>query len=327
MADGLTAVVTTRNRRSILPATLGAIVHQEGVDVEVIVVDEGSTDGTPEYLSSVEGPRLTVIRHDDPVGLPAARNVGFRASTTRWIAVCDDDDIWSPTKARRQLDLLASRPEARWSVAGTALVDPDLRVIGCREMDDDGDVLAAMLVANPVPGVSGLVVDRDLYEEVGAWDESLRASEDWDLEIRMAAAAPVASLHGPHLAYRVAVGSMSSDVERMRTSFRAIRARYQHLADERGVVIDPHAYEAYLGRQAVTAGRRVEAATCYLRAARGQRDPRQVVRAAVGFAAPGWMDRTGTRRAVERVPEPFLAEARAWLARVPRLEPSTSGST
>jgi glycosyltransferase involved in cell wall biosynthesis len=326
VAERLTAVVTTRNRRSILPMTLGAIVHQEGVDVDVVVVDEGSSDGTAEYLRSIEGPGITVIRHDVPLGLPAARNVGFRASTTRWIAVCDDDDIWSPTKARGQLELLASRPDARWCVAGTALVDPDLRVIGYREMDDSGDVLGDMLVANPVPGVSGLVVDRDLYDEVGQWDESLRASEDWDLEIRMAAVAPVVSLHGPHVAYRVAGGSMSTDVDRMRASFHTIHGRYRHLAEERGVVTDPDAYEAYLGRQAVTARQRVDAATCYLRAARGQRDPRHLVRAAVGFAAPAWMDRTGTRRSVDRVPPAFLAEARSWLTTVPRLEPTVSGA-
>ena len=327
MADGLTAVVTTRNRRSILAMTLGAIVNQQGADVDVIVIDEGSSDGTAEYLRSVEGPRLTVIRHDDPVGLPEARNVGFRASRTRWIAVCDDDDIWSPTKARLQLDLLASRPDARWSVAGTALVDADLRVIGYREMADEGDVLGAMLVANTVPGVSGLVIDRDLYEEVGAWDGSLRASEDWDMEIRMAAVAPVASLHGPHVAYRVVGGSMSTDVDRMRNSFNTISERYGHLAAEHGVVIDPDGYEAYLGRQAVTGGQRLDAARCYVKAARGQRDPKNLVRAATALAAPRWMDRKGIERSVQRVPPAFLAEARSWLAQVPRLEPSPSDAS
>jgi hypothetical protein len=304
--------------------TLGAILGQEGADVRVIVIDEGSSDGTAEYLDALREPRVTVIRHDDPVGLPAARNIGFRASTTRWIAVCDDDDLWSPTKARAQLDLLASRPDAGWAVAGTALVDTDLRVIGYRELDERPDVLAQMLVTNVVPCVSGLVIDRDLFEDVGGWDATMRASEDWDLEIRLARAAPVASLHGPHVAYRIAGGSMSTDVARMRASFATVRDRYEDLATEVGVGPDPAAYEAYLGRQAVTDGQRVAAATSYMRAAAGQRNPRQVVRAAAALVAPGWMDRTGTERAIRKVPAPFLAEARAWLARVPRLEPSTS---
>src|SRR5687767_2206546 len=102
---GVTVVVPTRNRRAVLALTLGTIVRQRGdVDVRVVVVDEGSSDDTPAYLAAVAGDGVRVVRHDEPKGLAAARNAGIELADTRWIAFCDDDDLWAPDKLDAQLD-------------------------------------------------------------------------------------------------------------------------------------------------------------------------------------------------------------------------------
>jgi glycosyltransferase involved in cell wall biosynthesis len=316
----VTAVVTTRNRLGMLRRTVGAILGQRDVEVRVVVVDEGSTDATGAFLASVEDPRVRVLRNDVPVGLPAARNQGIAVADTEWVAICDDDDVWSPTKLTAQLAAVAARPGARWAVTGTILVDDGGRVIGHRDLDDDTDVLPRLLVANVTPTVSGLLIGRSLVDEVGGFDPDLRASEDWDMEIRMAAASPMASARGPFVAYRVAAGSMSANAARMNESYQTVRERYADLAAEHGVGFDDAGYREYLAHQELKARRRVPAARAYAALALERRDPRDAARALAALAAPGWMDAKGDARAAERVPADWRTEFDRWWADVPVLQ-------
>jgi glycosyltransferase involved in cell wall biosynthesis len=315
----VTAVVTTRNRLAMLRRTLGSILDQRGAEVAVVVVDEGSTDGTTEFLAGVAHPRLTVVRNDPPLGLPAARNQGIDLAATEWVAICDDDDVWAPTKIRDQLGAVAALPGARWAVAGTVLVDDDLQVIGYRDLEGGGETLSKLLTNNVVPSVSGLFLQRSLWEEVGRFDPELRASEDWDFEIRMAEASPMAAVNGPYVGYRVAAGSMSNDTDRMRASFDTVRARYGHLAREHGVEFDAVGYEEYIAHHEVKARRRLAAARCYARLASWRRQPRDLVRATASLVAPGWTDEKGQRNATSRVPEAWRRDAERWLRELPLL--------
>ena len=319
MHGSVTAVVTTRNRLAMLRRAVGSILGQQDVTVRVVVVDEGSTDGTPEFLAAVEDPRVRVVRHDVPLGPSAARNAGVAVADADWIAVCYDDDVWSPTKMRSQLEALAARPDARWAVAGQITVDELGTVVGHRETPADGDVLAPMLEANVVPGMSGLVFQPSLFDEVGGFDSSLWASEDWDLEIRLAAAAPVVGADGPHVAYLVASGSLSNDAEKMRASFDLVRDRYADLAAAQGVSFDGAGYEEYVAHHQVRARRRGPAARTYAELAWRERNPRHAVRAATALVAPAWMDHKGDQRAAARVPAGWVEQFRRWYPRVPTL--------
>ncbi len=321
----VTAVVTTRNRLDMLRRALGSILDQRDVEVSVVVVDEGSTDGTYEFLAGVAHPRITVVRNDPPLRLPGARNAGIERASTEWVAICDDDDVWAPTKIRAQLDALAARPGARWAVADTVLVDEHGEVIGHRDLDADDDTLAQMLVGNVTPGVSGLMFQKSLFEEVGRFDPELRASEDWDLEIRLAAASPVAVARGPYVAYRIAAGQMSNDAALMRSSFELVRSRYAELAREKGVAFDDVGYEEYLAHQELKARKRLASARSYAKLAWWRRDPRDAVRAAASFVSPEWTDRVGDRRAAQRLPAGWREEFERWIAEVPLLS-ATDGT-
>src|SRR4051812_16859537 len=164
--EPVTVVVPTRNRLATLRVALRSILAQTSVEVQVIVVDEGSTDGTPAHLATLDD-RVTVIRNEVPKGLPTARNLGIDAAETRLVALCDDDDLWAPNKLESQLFALSATPGAGWSCTGNVSVDDALAIVGHHHPPPSGDIGEAIQVTNVVPaGGSSVVVDRDLVREV-----------------------------------------------------------------------------------------------------------------------------------------------------------------
>lgn len=309
----VTVVVPTRNREAVLGVTLRSVLDQHGVEVRVVVVDEASTDGTAAMLDRLDDRRVHVVRHPEPRGVATARNTGLAEVGTRWVAFCDDDDVWAPDKLAAQLTAVEAAPGSRWCCGGSVLVDADLTVVD-HQPAVDGDVLDDLLGMNVIAGGgSGVLAESSLVREVGAFDEGLRNSEDWDLWIRLAAASPIAAVHRPLVGYRIWAASKSRDLGRMESAWSTITGRYQELAADRGVRPDRWRHQAYLARQQVRSGRRVAAARTYGRVARATGEPRQWVRAASAFMAPSVMDRIGTGRAARAVPTTWRVEADAWL--------------
>ena len=97
-------MIPTRNRWALLSRALASVLEQEDVTLEVVVVDEGSTDETPERLAALTDERVRALRNDSPTGVANARNRGISAARGEWVAFLDDDDFWAPTKLRAQLD-------------------------------------------------------------------------------------------------------------------------------------------------------------------------------------------------------------------------------
>jgi glycosyltransferase involved in cell wall biosynthesis len=298
----------------VLAQTLQAITSQTGVDICVVVVDEGSSDDTPAFLASLGDDRVEVVRHDEPRGLPAARNVGLKHAATRWVAFCDDDDLWAPDKLALQLAALHARPECGWSCTATVSVDTDLRILGHQRPYAGDDLARAVRARNVVPaGGSSVVVDRELALEVGGFDELLDSCEDWDMWARLAQRSPLAVVDHPLVAYRVWPRSMSSDPEHMR--------HWQEL------VLDRHAgdlpadlaragrldIEQYLGRFYVRQRRRLAGAAHFLHVAVEFRLPSHVVHAVGAALAPGPARRWADRRELMAVPPAWATAAESWL--------------
>ena len=104
MADGVSVVIPTRDRSHIVVDTVRLTLGQRHVELEVIVVDDGSRDATAEALEALGDPRVTVLRNASSRGVAGARNRGIERAAHPWIAFLDDDDRWSPDKLRVQLD-------------------------------------------------------------------------------------------------------------------------------------------------------------------------------------------------------------------------------
>lgn len=125
----VSVILTVFNGENFLPLAVESVLGQTFADFELIIVDDGSTDGTPDQLRAVDDPRLRVIRNSVNKGLPAALNIGIDAATAVYCAFLDHDDIALPTRLQCQVDYLQSHP-------ATGMIGSAIEAI-----DDSGNVL------------------------------------------------------------------------------------------------------------------------------------------------------------------------------------------
>jgi glycosyltransferase involved in cell wall biosynthesis len=310
-------VVPTRNRRDLLCRVLDAVLAQERVDVDVVVVDEGSDDGTGAAVAARADTRVRVVRHDVAQGLPAARNAGLARASADWVAFCDDDDLWAPTKLARQLDAL-ERTGASWSCTGAVEVDPELRVVGWERVPHGVVDPAELRQRNVVPGGgSGVVARTELVGRLGGFDTSLRAAEDWEMWLRLCEAGPPAVVDEPLLAYRVWPASMSRDLGRMDDAIR-------RLGELHGVQPDRD-HARYRIKQMLRNGHRGAAASALVRLGLDRRigERTDILKAPAAALFPSWYLRAGLDRATRYVPEGWPDLVAAWL---PALEREPAGA-
>lgn len=308
----VSVIVPTHNRRHILSQAINSILCQHKVSIEVVVVDDGSTDGTGPWLDCVaaKDPRIKVVRHAQPRFISGARNSGVAQASGRWLAFCDDDDIWAPDKLAMQLGALRAS-SARWSCTGIVVVNDRLEIVGHHEVRG-GEVLTGLLEANAIP-TSSVIAEAGLLREIGGFDPALRGSEDWDAWIRLAQRSPLAAVNRPLIAYRVGSQSLSMNINHMRAGRLVIAERYAALSAACGAKRGEAAHERYLAKQLLRAGSRRQAASIFTSLAFKHGRWRELPRAAAALVAPRMTDRLGQMRATAAVPAAWRCEAEHWL--------------
>jgi glycosyltransferase involved in cell wall biosynthesis len=306
----VTAVVPTRNRAVLLRQTLHSVIAQRGVGLEVVVVDDGSADGTGEVVAGLRDDRVRLVRHQRPQGVSAARNRGIAEARGSWVAFLDDDDLWAPDKLASQL--AAARRERRaWAVTGAVSVDDRLGVLTGEPPLPPERIAAELPRYNCVPaGASNVVVHADLLVAAGGFDPGLRHMADWDLWIRLGRSGPPATVSRPLLAYRLHGTNATMD-----TAFdpREPLAELDAIIDRYGIPADRLAVDRWIAWTCLRAGRRGAALRAYLRAARGG-DPKSLLRATIGLLHPAVGRRIYFRPFWRHgQDEVWLSEARSWL--------------
>ncbi len=184
-ATTVTVVIPTRDRCGPAHEAVTTALRQDGVRVEVVVVDDGSTP--PLRLDVRFGSdAVRVVHHQVALGPAEARNTGARFATGDWLAFLDDDDRWHPGKLAAQLRAVAATADARWCVSSARQVLPSGRLVGIERPPVVGFV-DALRSANVVPGGgSGVLVRRDAFAAAGGFDASFRTLADWELWLRLA---------------------------------------------------------------------------------------------------------------------------------------------
>ncbi|MCU1378446.1 MAG: hypothetical protein JWN29_1429 [Acidimicrobiales bacterium] len=202
----LAVIVATRNRAELIAGAVASVQAQTVDDLEIVVVDDGSTDGTTEVLDrlAAEDRRVVVVRGPG-VGSPgAARNAGLRATSAEVVAFCDDDDRWHPAKAERQLAVLRSRPTLVAVSCHHEIVGDGRRLAHRGPTDPTAEELLWCSFAG---GTSFAMVARDRAGTEATFAEDLPTCEDWDLFARCGRTGGVAVVPEVLVAYRAHNGA------------------------------------------------------------------------------------------------------------------------
>jgi len=195
----VSVILPTMDRWSLLSRALASVLAQEDADLEVLVIDDGSSDGTPARLAAIGDPRLRVLVQESNQGVSRARNRGIAAARGEWVAFLDDDDFWAPTCLREHLRSITDAG-ADWGYGAAISVGPGhanrVMMPAPPEELEEG-LLQLNLVGPPSTGT----VRRSLLREVGDFDEHLSVTADWDLWVRLSRRAPAALCEEPLVAY------------------------------------------------------------------------------------------------------------------------------
>ena len=192
-----TVIIPVYNGAAYVADAIKSALDQTERDIEVIVVDDGSTDGTIAAVRRFTDPRLRLIRQAN-AGPSAARNRGIAAAGGVWVGFLDADDSWRAGKVAAHLARAAEMPEAGLSYSSVLVSDLTGSLIQVLHADREGWVLEPLLFGNFVwGGGSSAMVRRDVFDRVGGFDPNIKYGEDWELWLRVASAYPFAAVAEP----------------------------------------------------------------------------------------------------------------------------------
>jgi GT2 family glycosyltransferase len=253
----LTIVIPAFNIELFIGAAVASALNQRGVNLEVIVVDDGSTDATRTRVEAISDPRLRLIAQSNR-GLSGARNTGIRNAFGKYIGFLDGDDVWLPDFAAR----LIAEMQADATVGAI--------YSAYRYIDEHGRPAGQPLLAGPREpslrrmlhrnyGNSHMIVRKECVEQVGLFDESLRSCEDYEFLVRILAKSRyvVRSVPDRLALYRVRSGSLTGNFEQfLQNAERAINLIRTHCPGASARTVRRSRAECYpiASRKALAAG-------------------------------------------------------------------------
>jgi glycosyltransferase involved in cell wall biosynthesis len=301
----------------MLPLTLNSVLRQRGVELEVIVVDDGSSTDMGPVIEATGDSRVRLVRQEPAQGVSVARNRGAAEGSAPWLAFVDDDDLWAPNKLASQL-AAAEAAGATWAYTGEVNVTVDLRVLGGAPPSPPDELMRELRRVNAVPGGgSGVLVDAAEFREVGGFDTEYRHFADWDLWLRLSRRTVPAWVPRPLIGYRIHTMNRSLDTEGMIAELDLIERRHS-------IEVDRVAFLRHVARVSLRGGRNREALRYYLRAG-SRMKPAYLFReflpdVLTAGSAPirARLPRGRVRRMLEspisKSPDPeWLEEGRAWI--------------
>ena len=195
-------IVPTFGRLKYLRPTVASVLRQTLEDWELIIADDGSDEETRGYLRSLGADRRIRLVWLTHTGIPAlVRNAALREARGEYVAFLDSDDLWSPEKLSRQVEILRARPECRWCYTAISHIDgsgePLAEPVFGPWQPCEGAVFERLVSGPVVIRTPSVLAARELVARAGGFDETIRSGEDYDLWLRLALASEVALLDEP----------------------------------------------------------------------------------------------------------------------------------
>ncbi len=183
----VTVIIPTFNMAHYLGECISSVTRQSVGNMEVIVIDDGSTDNTNEIVSSF-GNRVSYFYQSNR-GESAARNMGIKISSGEYLAFLDADDIWLPEKIEKQIAVLNRNPNIGMVACGYTVVNETGRILYAnapRNYNNRETLRNALSIAQIIPGsASGVLIRRECFGRLGCFDEEIKIGPDWDMWLRI----------------------------------------------------------------------------------------------------------------------------------------------
>jgi glycosyltransferase involved in cell wall biosynthesis len=227
----VSVVIPTYNRAHLIRKSIQSIINQAYKDLEIIVVDDSSSDNTEEIVKSFKDERIRYIRHENNRGAPAARNTGIKAAKGEYIAFEDSDDEWLPQKLERQMKVFENAPSNVGLVyTGFFRKDNDKNeyIPSSRISQKESDIHEELLKGNFITS-SSIVARKECFEKAGMFDERLPRLQDWELVLRLSRFYKFNFIDEPLLTQSFTIGSISTNQEARIDALKLILSK--HLDD------------------------------------------------------------------------------------------------
>ncbi len=192
---GITVIIPTFNRGWIVEEAIKSVLAQDYPNFELFIVDDGSTDDTKAILSRYVND--IVVLNQKNKGVSAARNKGIMKSSEKYIAFLDSDDLWLPEKLSCQIDFFKQNPEAMICQTNEIWIRNGVRVNPKKVHKKPSGMIFKPSLLRCLVSPSAVMMRRDLFENVGLFDEQLPACEDYDLWLRVSQSYPVSLIDIP----------------------------------------------------------------------------------------------------------------------------------
>ncbi|HEY9803823.1 MAG TPA: glycosyltransferase [Leptolyngbyaceae cyanobacterium] len=217
----ISVIIPAYNAERTIAETVNSVLQQTFSDLEIIVINDGSTDGTVEVLQNIQDERLKVFSYENSRA-SGARNHGIDHAIGDYISFLDADDLWTTDKLELQLAALNNHPEAGVAYSWTYTIDDKGELLKPLEPTYQGNVYAELLLANFLTNGSNPLIRRAAIESVGKFDITLRSGEDWDYWLRLAHKWPFVVVPKHQILYRRSVTSKSFKLAIIKESCIAI---------------------------------------------------------------------------------------------------------
>lgn len=223
----ISVVVPVFNGEKTIKETIESVLKQTFKDFELIVINDGSQDLTVEVVEKIQDSRIQVYSYPN-AGLGASRNRGIDRSTGEYIAFIDADDMWTPDKLEDQFNALKSHPEAAVAYSWTDYIDEYSQFLGKGgHITVNGNIYPHLLLTDLLENGSNPLIRKQAFIEVGNFDESLSAAEDWDMLLRLAIRYHFIAVSSPQVLYRISSNSMSFNIlQQERESLKVIERAF-----------------------------------------------------------------------------------------------------